>query len=166
MARLRGDAVVVGEPFALVPRVIEVERQDAPHYGICYEDGTIRIRLRHATTGRFLSYSSLIDTLCHELAHLRHLNHGPRFQSLFADVLALARERGIYRPKSVVRSGACGLAPAPIVAEEEAAEQLVLLPPPELEVSGEGHRQRWPGRLGPPVVASTPARPRRRLAGA
>ena len=52
------------------------------HYGVCYEDGAIRIRLRHARTERLLKESSLVDTLCHELAHLRYLNHGLRFRKL------------------------------------------------------------------------------------
>ena len=57
------------------------------HYGICYADGRIRIRLRHATTGRLLKESSLVDTLCHELAHLRHFDHSPRFRRFHEQVL-------------------------------------------------------------------------------
>ncbi len=67
-------------------------------YGACFSDGTIKIRLYHATTGRPLKYSSLIDTLCHELAHLRHFNHGRRFQELYQRILVHARREGIYRP--------------------------------------------------------------------
>ena len=63
-------------------------------YGVCYADGTIRIRLRHATTGEPLKYSSLVNTLCHELAHLRHFNHGLRFQRFYAQILEFARDRG------------------------------------------------------------------------
>ena len=67
-------------------------------YGICYSDGQIRIRLRHATTGRSLKYSSLVNTLCHELAHLRHFNHGDRFKAFYFQLLEYARAEGIYRP--------------------------------------------------------------------
>ena len=67
-------------------------------YGVCFADGTIRIRLRHAVTGRPLTYSSLVNTLCHELAHLRHFNHGLRFQRFYFEILEYARDRGIYRP--------------------------------------------------------------------
>ena len=67
-------------------------------YGICYEDGVIKIRLRHAVTGRPLRYSSLVSTLCHELAHLRYFNHGVRFRVFNMELLEFAREQGIYRP--------------------------------------------------------------------
>jgi hypothetical protein len=67
-------------------------------YGICYSDGRIQIRLAHVTTGRPLRYSSLVNTLCHELAHLRHMNHGPRFKALYLDILEWARREGIYQP--------------------------------------------------------------------
>ena len=66
--------------------------------GVCYSDGTIRIRLFHARTGRPLVYSSLVDTLCHELAHLRHFNHGRRFQALYRRILEHARRAQIYQP--------------------------------------------------------------------
>jgi hypothetical protein len=66
--------------------------------GVCFRDGTIRIRLFHARTGRPLKYSSLVDTLCHELAHLRHFNHGKRFQAFYRRILEHARRERIYRP--------------------------------------------------------------------
>jgi hypothetical protein len=99
MARLERDARRIAVAFSLRYRALEPER---PHVrrrlGVCYADGTIRIRLRHARTGRTLKYSSLVDTLCHELAHLRHFNHGRRFQALYRRILEHARREGIYRP--------------------------------------------------------------------
>ena len=67
-------------------------------YGACTVEGKIALRLRHARTGETLKYSSLVNTLCHELAHLRHFNHGPRFKSLYLKILEFARHSGIYRP--------------------------------------------------------------------
>ena len=96
---LERDALRIAPVFGLRYRVIEPERpQVKRRLGVCYRDGTIRIRLFHAATGRPLKYSSLVDTLCHELAHLRHFNHGKRFQSFYRRILEHARREGIYRP--------------------------------------------------------------------
>jgi hypothetical protein len=99
LKRLEQDARRICVRFRLRYRVLEAERANVKRrYGVCFSDGTIRIRLRHATTGKPLKYSSLVSTLCHELAHLRHFNHGPRFQTFYAEVLEWARREGIYRP--------------------------------------------------------------------
>ena len=65
---------------------------------LCYDDGTIKIRLRNVKNGEPLKYSGLVSTLCHELAHLRHFHHGPDFQALNMQLLTFARREGIYRP--------------------------------------------------------------------
>jgi len=100
MERLRRDADRICARFRLELASLEPESPRVrSRYGICYSDGTVRIRLRHATTGAPLRYSSLVNTLCHELAHLRHLNHGPRFKALYLKILEWARSEGIYRPR-------------------------------------------------------------------
>jgi hypothetical protein len=97
--RLNRDAARIAERFGLRYRSIEAERPNVKsRYGVCYADGRIRIRLRHAATGRSLKYSSLVNTLCHELAHLRHFNHGPRFKVFYLRLLDFARIEGIYQP--------------------------------------------------------------------
>ena len=99
MVRLERDAQRICARFRLRYRVLEPERANVKRrYGVCFSDGTIRIRLVHATTRRPLKYSSLVNTLCHELAHLRHFNHGPGFQAFYAQILSWARHEGIYRP--------------------------------------------------------------------
>ena len=99
MARLNRDAAVISARFGLRYRAIEPERPRVKRrYGVCYRDGTIRIRLAHVVTGKPLRYSSLVATLCHELAHLRHFDHGLRFRSFNQRVLEWARQAGIYRP--------------------------------------------------------------------
>jgi predicted metal-dependent hydrolase len=99
IGRLNRDAAVIAARFGLRYRAIEAEAaQVKRRYGICYSDGTIRIRLRHATTGKPLKYSSLISTLCHELAHLKHFDHGYGFQGFYEVILEYARDAGIYRP--------------------------------------------------------------------
>jgi predicted metal-dependent hydrolase len=105
MARLQRDAAVIAERFGLRYRVIEPERPRVKRrYGVCYRDGTIRIRLAHVKTGEPLRYSSLVATLCHELAHLRHFDHGLRFRSFNQRILEWAREAGIYRPGEAVQT--------------------------------------------------------------
>ena len=97
--RLNRDAEHMAHRFGLQYRSIEAERANVKsRYGVCYTDGGIKIRLRHAVTGRALKYSSLVNTLCHELAHLRHFNHGVRFKVLYLELLDFARAEGIYRP--------------------------------------------------------------------
>jgi hypothetical protein len=104
--RLNRDAARIAERFALRYRAIEAERANVKsRYGVCYADGRIRIRLRHAATGRSLKYSSLVNTLCHELAHLRHFNHGPRFKVFYLRLLDFARAEGIYQPGAVAGPG-------------------------------------------------------------
>jgi predicted metal-dependent hydrolase len=99
MERLNRDAAVIAERFGLRYRSIQAEAARVKRrYGICYSDGTIRIRLRHATTGKPLKYSSLVSTLCHELAHLKHFDHGYGFQGFYTVILEYARDQGIYRP--------------------------------------------------------------------
>lgn len=97
--RLNRDAARIAGRFGLRYRSIEAERPNVKsRYGVCYADGRIRIRLRHAATGRSLKYSSLVNTLCHELAHLRHFDHGPRFKVFYLRLLDFARVEGIYEP--------------------------------------------------------------------
>ncbi len=97
--RLERDARRIAERFELRYRSIEAERAGVKNrYGVCFSDGLVKIRLRHATTGRALKYSSLVNTLCHELAHLRHFNHGLRFKAFYLRLLEYARSEGIYRP--------------------------------------------------------------------
>ncbi|MFK7895503.1 MAG: YgjP-like metallopeptidase domain-containing protein [Myxococcota bacterium] len=99
MARLERDAQRICARFGLRYRVLEPERANVKsRYGVCFSDGTIRIRLRHVTTGKPLKYSSLVSTLCHELAHLKHFNHGLRFRAYYAQILEWCRAEGIYQP--------------------------------------------------------------------
>jgi hypothetical protein len=102
LGRINRDAELIAVRFGLRYRAIEAERPNVKRrYGVCFSDGTIRIRLRHAATARPLKYSSLVNTLCHELAHLRHFNHGPQFQAFYGRILECARREGIYRPRAV-----------------------------------------------------------------
>ena len=129
MRRLTRDAERIAANFGLELRSLEAERANVKsRYGICYSDGSIKIRLRHAATGRPLKYSSLVNTLCHELAHLRHFDHGPRFQVFYRRLLEWARREGIYRPGPARREAAATLtlAAANVSSGPAAPEQLSL----------------------------------------
>lgn len=56
-------------------------------YGICHWDGRIGIRIRWAT-GRPLHSYAIIDTMAHELAHLRHRTHSREWFKLHAAILS------------------------------------------------------------------------------
>ncbi len=99
LERLKRDARLLVSYFRLELHSIDPERaQVKQRYGVCYSDGSIRIRLHHAQTGRLLKYSGMVDTLCHELAHLRYFDHGVRFQLFYRRILEHARHIGVYRP--------------------------------------------------------------------
>jgi hypothetical protein len=106
MALLRSRGAVLAAHFGLRYAALEPEADGVvEHYGICYRDGLIRIRLRHATTGKILKESSLVDTLCHELAHLEVFDHSLRFRRFYQKVLDEARERGWYKPGPEEKKG-------------------------------------------------------------
>jgi predicted metal-dependent hydrolase len=109
IGRLNRDAERIAWRFGLRYRAIEAERRGVrSRYGICYSDGVIKIRLRHALNGRPLKYSSLVNTLCHELAHLRHFDHGEAFKAFYFELLQFARREGIYRPRAAARPAVDG----------------------------------------------------------
>jgi len=126
--RLRSDARRIAAHFGLEYEGIDPENARVKRrYGACFSDGRIKIRLTHARTGRPLKYSSMVDTLCHELAHLKHFNHGPRFKAFYFQILDWARAEGIYRPGLPATPGAVHGAAVAAAAARGAGR---LTPPP------------------------------------
>ncbi len=127
IARLNRDAERIAGRFGLRYKSIEAERANVKNrYGICYADGGIKIRLRHSVTGRALKYSSLVNTLCHELAHLRHFNHGERFKAFYLQLLDFARAEGVYRPGRSLAGPAAAAASASLSEPPRLARPLQL----------------------------------------
>jgi predicted metal-dependent hydrolase len=99
IARLNRDGKQIARQFGLRYKSITAERANVKNrYGSCFEDGAIKIRLRHLVTKKPLKYSSLVNTLCHELAHLRYFHHGERFKAFYWQILEYARQQRIYQP--------------------------------------------------------------------
>lgn len=100
MEQLRRDGQKIAKQFNLKLNGIMAEKRGVNgHYGICYSDGLIKIRLRHAVSDKPLKYSALVNTLVHELAHIRHFNHGERFKAFYLKMLYWAKDQGIYCPQ-------------------------------------------------------------------
>jgi hypothetical protein len=84
---------------------------------------SIELVLRGAS-GRFLPLPYITSVMCHEMAHIEHMNHGPKFQKLMADIKAdvkAMQARGNFgdgfwsdghRLKDSVKMGAEGLKPS------------------------------------------------------
>jgi len=122
ITRLRDDATRISTQFRLPPFKLDADRAEArERYGLCHADGRILVRLVNVRTGRILKYSALIDTVVHELAHLRHMNHGPRWEALYRRMLEWSRKVGIYEPswRPAVSS---------VPKREPASAQLALFP--------------------------------------
>jgi len=67
---------------------------------------TVRIRLRvHPARGdpqkEFISRGSQMAVLLHELAHLRHMNHGPDFMLFLSQLFKEARRRELFDPETM-----------------------------------------------------------------
>lgn len=146
LERLRADARAIAAPFGLVFRALNKTRRDARLLGSCDTEGEIRIRLRSRISGDFLKYSSLVATVCHELAHLRHFSHGPAFTRLYDRLLETARRQERYCPSPANRgrSAALDRAHRPAVATGRLARRsrAGLVDPRQLSLFSPAE---WPG---------------------
>lgn len=71
------------------------EKSSIGYYGLCHRDGRIAIRIRWAN-GRPLHAYAIIDTMAHELAHLRYLTHSPRWFQLHSRIFISMSQFGLY----------------------------------------------------------------------
>lgn len=100
LSKIRKDARRIAKRFKLKYLDITTEHPNVrSRYGSCDEDRIIRLRLYNLKSGRFLKYPFIVHTLCHEMAHLKHMNHSRDFKDLNQEILLWARKVGIYSPK-------------------------------------------------------------------
>lgn len=71
------------------------------YYGLCYPSGRIAIRIRWPN-GRPLQAYAVLDTMAHELAHLRYFTHSSRWFQLHARILFAMSHSDLY-PKLLRR---------------------------------------------------------------
>jgi predicted metal-dependent hydrolase len=101
LSKLRRDARRISKRFHL--RYLDVITEPMgvrDRYGSCDGDRVIRIRLHRLRDGKFFKYWNLIHTLCHEMAHLKHMDHSKNFKELNRQILSWAKVRQIYVPNS------------------------------------------------------------------
>jgi hypothetical protein len=73
-------------------------------FGYCTADGRIRVALRGKEHGQWTAAPRLEDdiwrTVAHELAHLKHFNHGPAFQEFHAELMQALKNDRAEKEKS------------------------------------------------------------------
>ncbi len=100
LSKLRKDARKIARKFKLKLRKLELEHPRVrSRFGRCDESKTIRLRLHRLKDRNWISYPHLIHTLCHELAHLKFMNHSNEFKKFNKSILLWAKKAGIYKIK-------------------------------------------------------------------
>jgi len=82
--------------YCLRLRSVELLRGSNTVFGRCYSDGSIFITVRWKNGKQVLPYS-LLDTMAHELAHLRYFSHSPRWMRLHATLLQAMVRGHVYQ---------------------------------------------------------------------
>ena len=81
MTRVLADARLITGQFFLEYRAIEAERSNVKsRYGICYDDGTIKIRLAHAD-GTALSHETRVVVDATMPLHHHGMNRVPKIET-------------------------------------------------------------------------------------
>lgn len=64
-------------------------------YGYCTDRGVVAIGLRSERKKRYCAYR-ILETLAHELAHLRHWDHSQKWFALYGKILDSIGRDGIF----------------------------------------------------------------------
>ena len=66
-------------------------------YGYCTEKGTVAIGIRAPGGKRYCAYR-IMETIAHELAHVKHWNHKPEWFALYGQILArMGEDKVLYK---------------------------------------------------------------------
>jgi hypothetical protein len=98
LAKIRRDVQPVLKEFGLSFSTLN-ESVAEGSLGFNRGQRIIALNVRQKSNPMLLrKYSAIMATMLHELAHLRHMNHGPQFKMFEAELVAWARSHGIYSP--------------------------------------------------------------------
>lgn len=91
MLRVRRDARKIAARYHLAIGRVRRLPGNADCWGLCaWPSRDIWIAI-HDEYGDILPYDLILDTLCHELAHVRHFTHSPDWRRLYLRMLRWAR---------------------------------------------------------------------------
>lgn len=87
--------------FNIRLKKVKVMPMHKPWYGDCNNDGRVRVQIRFSSeearfTGPLLPYH-IIDTMAHELAHVRHNKHSPAWFRLHCQLLSAMEDDGVFK---------------------------------------------------------------------
>jgi len=92
----------IADAFSLPLAKLRVLSDEKDFFGDCSNDGIVRVQLRRF--GRRLLPYQIIDTISHELAHLRHNNHKAEWFALHAEILRSIRPAAYTKLRRLCQS--------------------------------------------------------------
>lgn len=67
-------------------------------YGYCTDKGTVAIGIRDHGEKKLYNAYRIMETIAHELAHVKHWNHGPEWFALYGQILArMGQDKDLYK---------------------------------------------------------------------
>jgi predicted metal-dependent hydrolase len=82
LRKIKKIAYMLAIDFDLPLRSVEILSNEYEHMGECDDAKNIKIRTHYWKRNRKLSEACILDTICHELAHLQHFDHSHDFRNL------------------------------------------------------------------------------------
>jgi predicted metal-dependent hydrolase len=94
--RLKVVASALAKEFHVRYKDVEELSREAEHFGECViEDRVIRVRLKVHNRNTEMKRSTVVRTLCHEMAHLIETHHTRKFKKIERLMLQLAKHYGV-----------------------------------------------------------------------